>query len=71
MTRLEYERRHRKLSQTKVAAAADLHQGDISQIERGSLIPNAKHLQQLADVFNLLPADLLKEVIIAQDSKEL
>ena len=64
MTRLKYERNSHCLSQTAVAAAIGLHQGDISLIERGILIPTPAQLVRLGELFHLLPSELLKEVIV-------
>lgn len=66
MTRLKYERRQRRQSQQTLAKLAGLNQPALSQIERGVLIPTPQQLDRLAAIYNLPPADLLKEVIIMQ-----
>ncbi len=64
LTRLRYERQHRKHSQKYLALAAGLNQPDLSMIERGILIPSPQQLERLAAVYDVAPGDLLKEVVI-------
>lgn len=66
MTRLKHERQIRGFNQTELAAATGLHQGDISQIERGVLIPSEAQLERLAAVLSVPAGDLLKEVVVIE-----
>lgn len=69
MTRLRYERRQRRQSQQALARLVSINQPDISQIERGVLIPTPQQLERLAAVFNVPPADLLKEVVVVGQAR--
>lgn len=66
MTRLKHERRKRRLSQTALGKAAGLPQPTLSQIERGRLLPTDEQLARLASFFDVLPGELLKEVVIIE-----
>ncbi len=62
MKRLRAERLRRQLSQPRLAAASGIPQTNISAIERGRLIPNAKELARLAAFLEVSdPRDLLLE----------
>jgi transcriptional regulator with XRE-family HTH domain len=64
VTRLRFERTHRRLSQAHASRAARIPQPTLSHIEIGRLIPTDKQLQRLADVFGVPPDDLLKDVVV-------
>lgn len=63
MTRLQFERTNKRLSQTHVARVASIPQPTLSQIELGRLVPTPEELQRLAAVFGLMPRELLKPVV--------
>lgn len=66
MTRLKHERQARRLSQTQLGLAANVAQSDLSQIERGILIPTPNQLERLACVLGVAQHDLLKEVVVVE-----
>jgi transcriptional regulator with XRE-family HTH domain len=62
MTRLQYERQQRGLSQAAVCERiAHLHQPMLSQIEIGRLVPTPAQLDALARFFNVNPPERLLE----------
>jgi len=64
MTRLEFERKDRKLSQRVLASLCHLHQPILSQIERGIRTPTTEQLQHLSEVLHVQASELLKDVVI-------
>ena len=64
MTRLRYERKTRRLSQIGLGKAVRINQPDLSQIERGILVPTEAQLARLAAHFNVPAHELLKEVVL-------
>jgi transcriptional regulator with XRE-family HTH domain len=68
--RLKFERDRRRLSQTRVAVAANIWQPTYSAIETGRLRPTAAQLQRLADIFNISPPeDLLVDVVVIREEQ--
>ena len=66
MTRLKYERKQRRQSQQTLARLVGLNQPDLSQIERGILIPTPVQLQRISEAYGIAPDDLLKEVVFVE-----
>jgi ribosome-binding protein aMBF1 (putative translation factor) len=64
MTRMKYERRRRRLSQTSLAKLAGLQQWHVSLMERGHLIPTAAQRERLEAA--LEASDLLAQVIVVE-----
>ncbi len=65
MSRLEYLRRQRQLTQRQLATCCGLHQPQLSAIERGVLRPSEEQLQRLAAVLGVTPPEaLLKPVSV-------
>lgn len=65
MTRLEFERTRKGMSQGRLARLARFHQPLISQIERGRLLPTQAEAQRLAEALGLdvQPEELLAQVV--------
>lgn len=55
-------REQRKLSQEKLAEAADIHTSYIGQIERGLRHPSLKVLFRIADALNIKISELFKDI---------
>jgi len=66
MTRLKYERKQRRHTQQALARIVGLNQPDLSQIERGILIPTPQQLERLSAAYDIPPSELLKEVYIVE-----
>lgn len=66
MTRMKYERRQRRLSQHRLALAAELNQPYISLIECGRLVPTDDERTRIARVLEIAPHELLQEVVIVE-----
>ena len=64
MTRLKFERTNRRLSQRRLANAARLHQPELSQIERGRLVPTPEELERLAEVLHVDASELMTRVVL-------
>jgi transcriptional regulator with XRE-family HTH domain len=62
VTRLEQVRRRRGWTQTQLAARARLHQGDISELERGRVRLGPKRMARLAKVLGIPAEELLVEI---------
>ena len=58
MKRLQTERQRRGWTQTQLAAAAGLHQAQVSLIENGRTVPTEDQLARLADALEVSPRDL-------------
>ena len=55
-------REQRKLSQEKLAEAADIHTSYIGQIERGLRYPSLKVIFRIADALNIRISELFKDI---------
>lgn len=61
MTRLEFERRKRGMTQKELGKVLGIYASEICRIENGSK-PFPSHIKRLSDFFNLPEDELLKEV---------
>jgi len=55
-------RLQRKMTQEKLAEAADIHTSYIGQIERGMRYPSLKTLFKISDALNVKPSDFFKGI---------
>ena len=62
MKRLELERRCRDWTQTELAAAAGMHQAQVSLIENGRALPSAAQLTRLANALRVPACGLLADI---------
>ncbi len=65
MLRLEYERRHRGLSQAELARQTGLHPSTISKIESGRLNPYESQIRKLATALDMSEEEMLEEVRVS------
>jgi transcriptional regulator with XRE-family HTH domain len=69
VTRLKFERTNQQLSQTRVGRVANIPQPTLSLIELGRLAPTPVQLRQLAAIFRVDPAALLKDIAVLGPSR--
>ena len=69
MTRIEAERKRRGWTQTELAFFAQMHQPDVSRIERGIQKPTADRRQRLSRVLGVPPDRLLDEVELRDEAQ--
>lgn len=62
MTKLEYQRRKKNLTQRKVAAALGVTEGCVSCWESGRYQPKLQKLVQLSKIYNVSLEDLIGTV---------
>ena len=62
MTRIEFERRRRRWSQTVLAYHAHMAQADVSRFECRRAVPSPSYLERIAHALGVPPGDLLDEV---------
>ena len=66
MTRLQFERVNRRISQERLALVTGVPQPVICLIERGTWNPNPNQLAALAHALGVAPSDLLAEVVLPE-----
>ena len=62
MKQLELKRRCRDWTQTELAAAAGMHQAQVSLIENGRALPSAAQLTRLANALRIPARELLVDI---------
>jgi len=71
MTRLEFERRSRRLSRAALAVQAEVSEGTIGLLETGEYTPKDETLEKVAYALMISPpAVLLREVKVMPEPEE-
>ena len=60
--RIELERRRRRWTQTQLAAAAGIHQAQVSLIENGRALPSTAQLARLSNALRIPARELLVDI---------